>query len=248
MIRLTDLVTNAGTQMRTTLSQERITEYAEAMSEGAEFPPIVVFDDGQRLILAGGFHRYEAMTRLKRTHTQADVRKGTLRDAIKYALGDNSTHGMPRTQADKHKVVDYALNDVELSQLSNPEIAALCGVTRQFVMLKRKKAVGNITQKPAKPAAAPVEQPVEEFDERDDALDELSTQVEDLKAKLAVQVLPEHQQKEAAEYIDELREENHLLKQQLEAVKRSRDQYMAENAQLKKQVAMQLKKMKEAGI
>jgi hypothetical protein len=39
-----------------------------------------------------------------------------------------------------------------------------------------------------------------------------------------------------------------MLRSQLEAVKKSRDQYMAENAQLKKQVAMQLKKMKAAGI
>jgi FtsZ-binding cell division protein ZapB len=49
---------------------------------------------------------------------------------------------------------------------------------------------------------------------------------------------------EAAQLIDDLREENRLLRIEIEAVKKSRDQFQAENAQLKKQVAMLNKKIK----
>jgi FtsZ-binding cell division protein ZapB len=61
---------------------------------------------------------------------------------------------------------------------------------------------------------------------------------------VALKVLPESEQESAATLIDDLREENRLLRIELEAVTQSRDRFQAENAQLKKQVFALMRKSK----
>jgi hypothetical protein len=47
---------DGGTQIRDFKTQQtKIAEYATAMSEGSEFPPMTVFWDGQNYWLADGF-------------------------------------------------------------------------------------------------------------------------------------------------------------------------------------------------
>ena len=50
---------NAGTQSRATISEATVAEYAEAMVRGDRFPPVIVFESEEGLILADGFHRLE---------------------------------------------------------------------------------------------------------------------------------------------------------------------------------------------
>lgn len=124
---------DGGTQSRVEINNEIVTEYAEAIKAGAEFPAVVVFNDGAENWLADGFHRFHAHNQAGKTSILADVRQGTMRDAILYSLGANGTHGLNRTNADKRKAVLTALNDSEWSQWPHKKIAEVCSVSREYV-------------------------------------------------------------------------------------------------------------------
>jgi hypothetical protein len=67
------------------MSEEVVQEYARAMKAGAVFPPLVVFGNDDCLILADGFHRYEAAPQAGRIAFDCEVRPGGVREAILYA-------------------------------------------------------------------------------------------------------------------------------------------------------------------
>jgi hypothetical protein len=130
---LTHIVMDAGTQMRERLTPATIRDYADAMSEGAKFPPIIAFSNGQTYWLADGFQRVKAAEVVGYEVIEAEVRQGTLRDAVLYACGANSTHGQRRTNNDKRKSVLTLLHDTEWVQWSDNKIAGVCGVSHTFV-------------------------------------------------------------------------------------------------------------------
>lgn len=132
-ITLTEITIDGGTQMRADLNEGTVAEYADAMSNGAEFPLIVVFHDGAKYWLADGFHRFFAARQANLDALPADIRQGTRRDAILYAACANTSHGLRRTNADKRKAVMALLEDEEWSRLSDNDIAQRCGVTHPFV-------------------------------------------------------------------------------------------------------------------
>lgn len=111
------------------------------------------------------------------------------------------------------------------------------------------KAAKQISPKPVKPrpAPAPAIDPaiVEKLDEAQEAVSVLSEENDRLNDRLAVQLMDasDEERKAAAETIAELRARVKTLESELSAVKASRDGYMRENAQLKKQVAMQRKQL-----
>jgi regulator of replication initiation timing len=111
------------------------------------------------------------------------------------------------------------------------------------------KAAKQIAPKPAKskPAPAPVIDPaiVEKLGEAQEAVSVLSEENDRLNDRLALQSMDasDEERKAAAETIAELRAKVKTLESELSAVKASRDGYMRENAQLKKQVAMQRKQL-----
>lgn len=125
---------DGGTQARHQDDWVAIDEYARAMQEEAQFPPIVVFQNGEpEYWLADGFHRVRAALKAGRTEIAADVREGGKRDAILYAVGANSEHGVRRTNADKRRAVTLLLEDAEWVQWSDGEIARKCGVNQSTV-------------------------------------------------------------------------------------------------------------------
>ena len=131
LLKLANIVTTAGTQIRASINHDSVDEYAHAMIEGAKFPPIVAFHDGNQYVLADGFHRVMAASRNGFTDIEAEVHKGTKSDALKYALGANSTHGIKRTNADKRRSVELAL--AEWPKLSDRELAKICAVGNALV-------------------------------------------------------------------------------------------------------------------
>lgn len=135
---------DGGTQVRYQLDWFAISEYAQAMQEGAEFPAIVVFQNGDEgYWLADGFHRVQAALKIERTEIAADVRKGDKRDAILYAVGANADHGVRRTNKDKHNAVEMLLKDDEWRGWSNHEIARRCHVDEKTVRNLRESIYGK---------------------------------------------------------------------------------------------------------
>ena len=124
---------DGGTQIRVIQNQLVIDDYAEKMIAGAVFPPVVVFFDGLEYWLADGFHRVNAAIQAGIEHINVDVKEGDKRDALLYAVGANSSHGLRRTNEDKRNAVLLLLNDPEWREWSNVEIAKACAVSHTFV-------------------------------------------------------------------------------------------------------------------
>ncbi|MER8653453.1 hypothetical protein [Mesorhizobium sp. M0847] len=140
-----DLIQNdPDLQMRTAgLDVGVVTDYAEAMADGAEFPPAVLFFDGEAYWPGDGFHRIEAARRTGRATISADVRQGSKRDAILFAVGANASHGLRRTTADKRRSVLAMLRDPEWSRQSDREIGKRCAVDHKTVGSIRREITGG---------------------------------------------------------------------------------------------------------
>jgi hypothetical protein len=128
-----------ATQMRSRIDDATVQRYAEDMTLGHTFPPIVVFRDEEQgeMYLAAGFHRAAAYEVIGRARVDAEIHEGTLRDAIVYAVGENSTHGLPRSDADKRRAVTTLLEDEEWRKWSDKTVAQRANVSRSFVQRVR---------------------------------------------------------------------------------------------------------------
>lgn len=120
-------------QPRASMLMDTIENYIERMSEGDEFPPLVVFFDGSVYWLGDGFHRYHAAKGLGLATFPCDVREGGLREAILHSVGANAAHGLQRSNEDKRRSVMKLLDDPEWSQWPQTKIAKLCSVSQQYV-------------------------------------------------------------------------------------------------------------------
>ena len=129
-IPLAQIEIGAGTQARTRIDNALAEEYAEAMQDGAFFPPVIVFSDGKNSYLADGFHRVEAARRCGFLDIDAIVEQGTARDALWYALGANKAHGLRMSRADVRRAVELALR--EFPSRSKREIARQIGCGDQL--------------------------------------------------------------------------------------------------------------------
>lgn len=137
---------NAGTQTRAHIDDATVAEYAEAMERGDRFPPVVVFQNNGDFIMADGFHRFRAASRARLTHLYAEIRQGTRRDALKFALAANHKHGLRRTNADKRHAVRMAL--AEFGNLSDRLLAEMCCVSQPFVGNVRQQLITDFSSTP----------------------------------------------------------------------------------------------------
>ena len=129
---------DGGTQPRAQLFKEVVEDYAEDMRQGATFPPVTIYFDGEEYWLADGFHRVRAKEAIGIREVTAEVHVGTQREAVLYAVGANAVHGLRRTNADKRRAVVRLLRDYEWRKWSDREIARRCGVSASFVGDVRK--------------------------------------------------------------------------------------------------------------
>ena len=269
------LVMDERLQSRTEINEGTVSEYAEAILEGADFPPVLVYFDGINYYLTDGYHRLLAHKRAEKASILCSVVQGTLRDAIFHSTSVNNDHGMRRTYADKRKAVMTLLDDFEWEGMSNGQIAKHCHVSPTFVsdlrkgvgkdtgdtvkytspsgkVMEKKKAPGRAAKEPELKEPAKQEQPTQaepEYDPRDELIEHLTKENDELTMNLALAHMggTEEEKGEAREIINTLREEVRVLKIELAAVKQSRDTFQSENSQLKQQVAMQQRQLKKLG-
>ena len=147
-INIKTIRTDGGTQSRVEINNEIVTEYAEAIKAGAEFPAVVVFNDGVDNWLADGFHRFHAHNQAGKTSISADIHQGTARDAVLFSFGANGTHGLKRSNADKRKAVATMLSDAEWAKWSSNAIAKACCVSHTFVDSVRLSLATVASDKP----------------------------------------------------------------------------------------------------
>ena len=142
-VRLTDIAFDAGTQIRAAIDQQVVADYAEAMTGGAVFPPIVLFHDGNKHYLADGFHRFMAAQRIEARDIDADVRAGTHHDALWFALGANRTNGKRLTDADKTHAIEMAFK--AWPERMQREVAEQVGCHQSLVSKVYQKMNGSQT-------------------------------------------------------------------------------------------------------
>jgi hypothetical protein len=130
-LNLSEIKKEMGVQSRAAINKAVVAEYAERIKEGDQFPPLVVFNVDGNYILADGFHRHAAAEMAGLEDFAVEIRQGTRKDAIRFSIEANNAHGLPRTNEDKRRAVELALN--ELSELSDRLIAGLCRVSHPFV-------------------------------------------------------------------------------------------------------------------
>lgn len=126
-------------QPRIITNTDLVARYVQEMAEGDEFPPIVVFQDGDEVFIGDGFHRFYAYQGLGLVEVECDVRPGGLRGAILHSCSAN-IHGVPRTNEDKRRAVTTLFNDPLVSidpatgaVWSDRAIARICKVSDKTV-------------------------------------------------------------------------------------------------------------------
>lgn len=142
-IAISNIRRDGGTQPRTGTDQMAVAEYAEAMKNGAEFPPVILFFDGTDYWLADGFHRVAASEAAGRAELLADVRQGTRRDAVLFSVGVNAHHGIRRSSADKRRAVETLLRDEEWRQWADREIGRRADVDHKTVGKIRSELIAS---------------------------------------------------------------------------------------------------------
>lgn len=201
---------DGGTQIRAAINQATVDDYAEILRADADagFPPVVVIFDGIDYWLGDGFHRLDAHRQIGRTEIECEVREGTQRDAVLFAVGANALHGLPRSRHDKRNAVQTLLNDPQWSVWSDRELARLAKVGAPLVAAVRKESsessggsrvrtvkrgdteyqmdTSNIRREPAsKPTTA--SEPAAQDDAAEDASD-LSAELQRVNEELVAQI------------------------------------------------------------
>ncbi len=154
-IKIQSIRLDGDTQSRVSLDQNLVNEYSEAMSSGAKFPPIVVFDDGTDKWLADGFHRIYATRQAGLDEIDAEVKPGGLRDALLCSMKANATHGARRTNEDKRRAVKMAFKFLleegrSLDSITNVEVAGMAAVSEITIRRVREGIVLELDTKSTK--------------------------------------------------------------------------------------------------
>lgn len=263
------------TQARVSLDSNQVSEYAEHMREGHNFPPIVVFHDGSDYWLADGFHRYHASKHVELETIEAEVKSGTVEEAQLYAFGANARRGLSTTAEDNRSIIIRMLNHPISKSWTNVAIAKHIGVSKMTVgrikssvepkkpeptpasPAKKSAAPSEPAKQSTAPSARTTEPPAPEIpqvDERELKIAELVDTINDLNAEnqrlrdaiaLGQWDATDIEKIDAQETIAELRERVKTLEIDNHALRDSRDMFQTRNAELMKLVKVLQAKLKK---
>ena len=255
---------DGGTQPRKEIDEPLVQHYTEVLLEGKDkFPPIDLWFDGKSYWPSDGFHRFHAHKRAGFLDIESVVNQGTKRDAFLACLKANGKHGKPRTPEERRYVVQMALEDIELGEKTDVEIALICDVSSMTVGRVRK-AMGleaasrvdkngqrvNITGRGPKPAPEPEPEYTEDDKMHELAIEHTALSEENTKLRdmLAIKTLPvsEKARTEVQETIESLRAEVKDLDFKLRTMTQSRNEFQSKNAEMIKQMTYWKKRAERA--
>lgn len=255
-MKLSQLTLHPELQMREELDQSVVDEYAKAMLDGDKFPPIIVFNDGEKNYVAEGNTRCAAAKQAGLEIIDADVQMGTFEDAFDYAfVHANHDNGQRYKPNDKRRAIAKAFTRDRYVKKSDREIARIYKVSNSFVSKMRKEEgkqpdVIEVTRgkqsyevkNPKKeiinePEPAPTSEKDYIFDELSSAVQELAQENKALEARVAVVAMEatDEEKQAAATLIAELQAEIRTLEADNRVLKASRDSFQTESAEAKKQ-------------
>jgi ParB-like chromosome segregation protein Spo0J len=233
-----------------------VTKYAEDMQRGEKFPPIIIFQEGENNYIGDGHHRVYACIKIGAPSIECEVNTGGVRQAKLYSSGSNFDHGLARSNADKERAVAMLLDDIEYGEWSDDKIAKHVHVDRKTVVAIRarldkpgkatkKVVVGEQIRTRSAKEATPEPEPAAEQEAEpqgitlQEAYDSLVIENQFLRDKLAVGLAEgtEEEKTLLADTLQSLRDEVALKEITINALKKSRDTFQRENAEMMKQLA-----------
>jgi hypothetical protein len=244
---------DGGTQPRKELDETLVQHYKEQLLDSKQFPAVDLYFDGKHYWLSDGFHRVHAHAQAGFEDILSNVKNGTKRDAFIASLKANSMHGKPRSPEEGRYVIQLAIEDIELGELSDRQIAEICNVSamtvsrvRKAIGLQKTSSLGKDGKRREFAKTEPkLAEPVYEEENEEDKLSELATEFgviseenTRLKDMLAVRSMPvsEEAKAEVQETIEMLREQVKDLEAQLHSMTQSRNEFMSKNAEMLKQI------------
>ena len=265
-IKLEKIRLDGNTQPRKEIDEQLVQHYTDKLLEGkTKFTPIDLWFDGKVYWPSDGFHRYHAHKRAGYKDIEANVKTGTKRDAFIACLPANSKHGKQRTPEETRYSVRMALEDWELGEKSDAEIAVHCdtspmtvGRVRKALGLEKAVRVNKKGQKvdvtkigrkkeevPFWPAAPTEEDKMQEMAKEHTIIAEENAK---LKDQLAIKSLPVSTtaKKEIEETIETLRAQIKDLEFQLRTMTQSRNEFQSKNAEMIKQMGYWKKRAEKA--
>ena len=127
------------------INPDVVTEYAVAMLDGREFPPVEVFADANSVCwLADGYYRVAAAREAGQDHILCNIRQGTQADAQWFAYAANQDAGSkPRTSHDKHHLVNSAIRHPNARTMSSRALARYMGISHPMIADARRVLYGD---------------------------------------------------------------------------------------------------------
>lgn len=122
---------DGGTQARVRIDQATVDDYANKYRNKVELPPLLVGDDGEAYWAIDCFHRLEGAKAAGIKKVECQVVSGELDDFRWLALSQNQSHGLRRTNEDKRRAVEMALQ--QHPDYSDRRIAEHVGVSNELV-------------------------------------------------------------------------------------------------------------------
>lgn len=133
LIPISSIRRDGGTQPRAALDESAVRDYAAAIQDGAAFPPVRVFYDGESYWLSNGFHRTAAHELAGLNEIEAEIIQGTQRDAQWDSFAANKEQGLRRQSEDVRRILFRIFSDPQWANLSQREIAQHTGVAKSWV-------------------------------------------------------------------------------------------------------------------
>jgi hypothetical protein len=130
------------TQVRAGLDLDWVKIIAQGIVNGDAIPPVVVWRVVGRdnLLLGDGFHRHAAHVRLGLKSIRAQIREGTLEDALLSSLDTNTAkyhRGRKFEDADRRNTIELMIRNEEFRVWPDGQIGRRCGVTGGTVYAAR---------------------------------------------------------------------------------------------------------------
>jgi hypothetical protein len=125
VLSMTALTLDEELQPRATIDRTVLENYMQLLVDGVQFPPVVAFRDENVLWLSDGFHRWHSRNALELADIEVDVRNGTWRDALRYSLSANATHGLQRGATDYRRAYETACRNELVDPTDSDAVAKL---------------------------------------------------------------------------------------------------------------------------
>ncbi|MGR3278721.1 hypothetical protein ACSYAD_26875 [Acaryochloris marina NIES-2412] len=143
------IIIDSEVASRCQLREDIVTEYANAMRQGAKFPPVIVFFNGTDFILVDGFHRIHAKKVNGDLEILASISQGNRREAILIATGINIDSSLKLTKADIRRNINKLIGDTEWSLWYDLDIAQQCCANHELVYELRVERVKKVFEQAA---------------------------------------------------------------------------------------------------